>query len=124
MNEVDFYEPFMDEPIAIPDKPYTEEELVEFIKEHQRYPRWHAGGGGPGAWEMERSLSILTSRTPKSNYLESAPPKNELSRMALLVIHQWQGCCYSFWIWVCLHLQTGLDHLPSISKSPQSQSQI
>ncbi|XP_023612779.1 calsequestrin-2, partial [Myotis lucifugus] len=36
MNEVDFYEPFMDEPIAIPDKPYTEEELVEFIKEHQR----------------------------------------------------------------------------------------
>lgn len=60
MNEVDFYEPFMDEPIAIPDKPYTEEELVEFIKEHQRYPRWHAGGGGPGAWEMERSLSVLT----------------------------------------------------------------
>lgn len=49
MNEVDFYEPFMDEPTAIPDKPYTEEELVEFIKEHQRYPRWHAGGGGPGA---------------------------------------------------------------------------
>uniref|UniRef100_A0A8C0L5W9 Calsequestrin n=1 Tax=Canis lupus dingo TaxID=286419 RepID=A0A8C0L5W9_CANLU len=39
MNEVDFYEPFMDEPIAIPDKPYTEEELVEFVKEHQRCPR-------------------------------------------------------------------------------------
>ncbi|XP_012500046.1 PREDICTED: calsequestrin-2 isoform X2 [Propithecus coquereli] len=36
MNEVDFYEPFMDEPIAIPDKPYTEEEIVEFVKEHQR----------------------------------------------------------------------------------------
>ncbi|XP_020756585.2 calsequestrin-2 [Odocoileus virginianus] len=36
MNEVDFYEPFMDEPIAIPDKPYTEAELVEFVKEHQR----------------------------------------------------------------------------------------
>ncbi|KAF6292563.1 calsequestrin 2 [Rhinolophus ferrumequinum] len=36
MNEVDFYEPFMDEPVAIPDKPYTEEELVEFVKEHQR----------------------------------------------------------------------------------------
>uniref|UniRef100_A0A2K6S0E6 Calsequestrin n=1 Tax=Saimiri boliviensis boliviensis TaxID=39432 RepID=A0A2K6S0E6_SAIBB len=36
MNEVDFYEPFMDEPIAIPNKPYTEEELVEFVKEHQR----------------------------------------------------------------------------------------
>lgn len=43
MNEVDFYEPFMEEPIAIPDKPYTEEELVEFVKEHQRCPRWHAG---------------------------------------------------------------------------------
>ncbi|KAF3813268.1 hypothetical protein GH733_018432 [Mirounga leonina] len=36
MNEVDFYEPFMDESIAIPDKPYTEEEIVEFVKEHQR----------------------------------------------------------------------------------------
>ncbi|KAB0360153.1 hypothetical protein FD754_004309 [Muntiacus muntjak] len=36
MNEVDFYEPFMDEPIAIPDKPYTEAEIVEFVKEHQR----------------------------------------------------------------------------------------
>ncbi|XP_011788483.1 PREDICTED: calsequestrin-2 isoform X2 [Colobus angolensis palliatus] len=36
MNEVDFYEPFMDEPIAIPNKPYTEEEIVEFVKEHQR----------------------------------------------------------------------------------------
>uniref|UniRef100_A0A8C5L7R5 Calsequestrin n=1 Tax=Jaculus jaculus TaxID=51337 RepID=A0A8C5L7R5_JACJA len=36
MNEVDFYEPFMDEPIVIPNRPYTEEELVEFVKEHQR----------------------------------------------------------------------------------------
>uniref|UniRef100_A0A8C6QYK1 Calsequestrin n=1 Tax=Nannospalax galili TaxID=1026970 RepID=A0A8C6QYK1_NANGA len=36
MNEVDFYEPFMDEPIIIPNKPYTEEELVVFVKEHQR----------------------------------------------------------------------------------------
>lgn len=56
MNEVDFYEPFMEEPIAIPDKPYTEEELVEFVKEHQRYPRRHAGaaggdGGGPESGE-------------------------------------------------------------------------
>uniref|UniRef100_A0A8C6Z6V8 Calsequestrin n=1 Tax=Nothoprocta perdicaria TaxID=30464 RepID=A0A8C6Z6V8_NOTPE len=37
MNEVDFYEPFMDEPVHIPDKPYTEEELVEFVKAHKRY---------------------------------------------------------------------------------------
>lgn len=36
MNEVDFYEPFMDEPTPIPNKPYSEEELVEFVKEHQR----------------------------------------------------------------------------------------
>lgn len=39
MNEVGFYEPFMDEPSVIPNKPYTEEELVEFVKEHQRYLR-------------------------------------------------------------------------------------
>uniref|UniRef100_I3MQA2 Calsequestrin n=1 Tax=Ictidomys tridecemlineatus TaxID=43179 RepID=I3MQA2_ICTTR len=36
MNEVDFYEPFMDEPVTIPNKPHTEDELVEFVKEHQR----------------------------------------------------------------------------------------
>ncbi|XP_050013486.1 calsequestrin-2 [Alexandromys fortis] len=36
MNEVGFYEPFMDEPIVIPNKPYTEEEIVEFVTEHQR----------------------------------------------------------------------------------------
>lgn len=49
MNEVDFYEPFMDEPVPIPDKPYTEEELVEFVKEHQRYQRWQATGGSLGS---------------------------------------------------------------------------
>uniref|UniRef100_A0AAZ3NZE2 Calsequestrin n=1 Tax=Oncorhynchus tshawytscha TaxID=74940 RepID=A0AAZ3NZE2_ONCTS len=36
MNEVDFYEPFIDEPILIPGKPYTEEELVEYIEDHDR----------------------------------------------------------------------------------------
>ncbi|KAM5127066.1 calsequestrin-2-like, partial [Mantella aurantiaca] len=36
MNEVDFYEPFMDEPITVPEKPYTEEELVDFIHQHKR----------------------------------------------------------------------------------------
>ncbi|ETE61247.1 Calsequestrin-2, partial [Ophiophagus hannah] len=36
LNEVDFYEPFMDDPIHVPDKPYTEEELVEFVNEHKR----------------------------------------------------------------------------------------
>lgn len=66
MNEVDFYEPFMDEPVAIPDKPYTEEELVEFVKEHQRYPRWVQGSGAQGLG-VEKSLSVLTFQTPKSN---------------------------------------------------------
>lgn len=36
MNEVDFYEPFMDEPTTIPGKPYTEAELVDYIEEHER----------------------------------------------------------------------------------------
>uniref|UniRef100_A0A674MFJ2 Calsequestrin n=1 Tax=Takifugu rubripes TaxID=31033 RepID=A0A674MFJ2_TAKRU len=35
LNEVDFYEPFMEEPLTIPGKPHTEEELVEFIMEHR-----------------------------------------------------------------------------------------
>ncbi|KAG8130127.1 hypothetical protein E2320_017137 [Naja naja] len=26
----------MDDPIHVPDKPYTEEELVEFVNEHKR----------------------------------------------------------------------------------------
>ncbi|KAF7237531.1 Calsequestrin-2 [Varanus komodoensis] len=36
LNEVDFYEPFMDDPVHVPDKPYSEEELVEFVNEHRR----------------------------------------------------------------------------------------
>ncbi|KAK7939243.1 hypothetical protein WMY93_002569 [Mugilogobius chulae] len=36
LNEVDFYEPFMEEPVTIPGKPLTEEELVDFITEHRR----------------------------------------------------------------------------------------
>ncbi|KAM7380439.1 hypothetical protein PAMP_003734 [Pampus punctatissimus] len=36
LNEVDFYEPFMEEPITIPGKPHSEEDLVEFITEHRR----------------------------------------------------------------------------------------
>lgn len=37
LNEVDFYEPFMDDPVLIPGKPYTEEELVKFIEDNNRY---------------------------------------------------------------------------------------
>lgn len=36
MNEVDFYEPFMKDPIPIPSKPYSEDEIVDFIEEHER----------------------------------------------------------------------------------------
>lgn len=36
MNEVDFYEPFMEEPVPIPGKPYIESELVEYIEQHDR----------------------------------------------------------------------------------------
>uniref|UniRef100_A0A8C5HF14 Calsequestrin n=1 Tax=Gouania willdenowi TaxID=441366 RepID=A0A8C5HF14_GOUWI len=36
LNEVDFYEPFMDNPVVIPGKPYTEEELVEFIEDNDK----------------------------------------------------------------------------------------
>lgn len=37
MNEVDFYEPFMEEPDTIPGKPYVESELVEYIEQHDRW---------------------------------------------------------------------------------------
>lgn len=36
MNEVDFYEPFMDDPVTIPGKPYSEDELVDFIEDNDR----------------------------------------------------------------------------------------
>lgn len=37
INEVDFYEPFMEEPVTIPGKPYVESELVEYIEQHDRW---------------------------------------------------------------------------------------
>ncbi|KYO29601.1 hypothetical protein Y1Q_0020750 [Alligator mississippiensis] len=36
LNEIDFYEPFMEEPVTIPDKPNSEEEIVKFVEEHKR----------------------------------------------------------------------------------------
>ncbi|XP_024142470.1 calsequestrin-2-like [Oryzias melastigma] len=36
LNEVDFYEPFMEEPVTIPGKPHSEEEMVDFINKHRR----------------------------------------------------------------------------------------
>uniref|UniRef100_A0A8B9JSQ4 Calsequestrin n=1 Tax=Astyanax mexicanus TaxID=7994 RepID=A0A8B9JSQ4_ASTMX len=37
LNEVDFYEPFMEDPVTIPGMPYTEAEIVEYIEEHERF---------------------------------------------------------------------------------------
>lgn len=37
LNEVDFYEPFHDDPVVIPGKPYTEDELVKFIEDNDRW---------------------------------------------------------------------------------------
>lgn len=36
LNEVDFYEPFMENPVVIPGKPYSEKELVKFIEDNDR----------------------------------------------------------------------------------------
>lgn len=41
INEVDFYEPFMEEPVTIPGKPYVESELVEYIEQHDRWVKNH-----------------------------------------------------------------------------------
>ena len=37
LNEVDLFEPFMEESVTIPGKPYTEDELIRYIEEHDRY---------------------------------------------------------------------------------------
>ncbi|XP_074520649.1 calsequestrin-2-like [Halichoeres trimaculatus] len=36
MNEVNFYEPFMEEPAIIPGRPLTEMDIVEFVNQHRR----------------------------------------------------------------------------------------
>ncbi|KAA0722283.1 Calsequestrin-2 Laminin-binding protein [Triplophysa tibetana] len=36
MNEIDFYEPFMDEPVIVPGKPNSVEEIVDFVNQHRR----------------------------------------------------------------------------------------
>ncbi|XP_018431240.1 PREDICTED: calsequestrin-2-like, partial [Nanorana parkeri] len=57
LNEVDFYESFMDEPVTIPDKPYTEDQLVDFINKHKRYYRLDAS----------RVSGYITSDLPEIN---------------------------------------------------------
>lgn len=36
LNEIDYYEPFMEKPVTIPDKPNSEEEIVQFMEENKR----------------------------------------------------------------------------------------
>ncbi|XP_040433916.1 calsequestrin-1 [Falco naumanni] len=36
LNEIDFYEPFMEEPLTIPERPNSKEEIVAFVEEHKR----------------------------------------------------------------------------------------
>lgn len=36
MNEVNFYEPFMEEPAILPGRPLSEMDIVEFVNQHRR----------------------------------------------------------------------------------------
>lgn len=36
MNEVNFYEPFMEEPAILPGRPLSELDIVEFVNQHRR----------------------------------------------------------------------------------------
>ncbi|XP_068165603.1 calsequestrin-2-like [Antennarius striatus] len=36
MNEVNFYEPFMEEPVVLPGRPLSEMDIVEFVNQHRR----------------------------------------------------------------------------------------
>lgn len=37
MNEVNFYEPFMEEPAILPGRPLSEMDIVEFVNQHRRF---------------------------------------------------------------------------------------
>lgn len=36
MNEVNFYEPFMEEPAILPGRPLSEMDIVEYVNQHRR----------------------------------------------------------------------------------------
>ncbi|KAG8013903.1 Calsequestrin-1 [Nibea albiflora] len=68
LNEVDFYEPFMDDPVVIPGKPYSEDELVKFIEAndrptlrklqpHNMYEIWDDDVGGEHIIALQRRLT-------------------------------------------------------------------
>ena len=37
LNEIDFYEPFMEEPLTLPTAPQGKEEIAAFVEEHKRW---------------------------------------------------------------------------------------
>lgn len=37
MNEVNFYEPFMEEPAILPGRPLSEMDIVDFVNQHRRF---------------------------------------------------------------------------------------
>jgi len=61
MNEVDFYEPFMEEPVTIPGKPYIESELVDYIEQHDRWDDVHAKTTRPVSVFLELVFSLPRS---------------------------------------------------------------
>ncbi|EDL94695.1 rCG20197, isoform CRA_c [Rattus norvegicus] len=54
LNEIDFYEAFMEEPVTIPDKPNSEEEIVSFVEEHRRWGLGKplGGAGSSRGWHI------------------------------------------------------------------------
>jgi len=56
LNEIDFYEAFMEEPVTIPDKPNSEEEIVSFVEEHRRWGLGKPLGGADSSRGWHISL--------------------------------------------------------------------
>ena len=79
LNEIDFYEAFMEEPVTIPDKPNSEEEIVSFVEEHRRWARGSsssgAGAGGGAAWSSSPSPCARLPRSlPRRQAPQRGPP--------------------------------------------------
>ena len=59
MNEVNFYEPFMEEPAILPGRPLSEMDIVEYVQQHRRWALIGLvcqGGGcmGVSVWPLFR----------------------------------------------------------------------
>lgn len=51
MNEVNFYEPFMEEPAILPGRPLSELDIVEFVNQHRRLVYFHVRMDGIWTWQ-------------------------------------------------------------------------